>query len=135
MKVSYTTTDNRKTFEADVPNMAKSIQFIADIQEIFEEASCGCCKSSDIKCQAKPWQDGVILNLMCRGCGAQLDIGQRKEGGGLWIKRTDKDGAPKGVNGWYRYQRQSGGYADSNYSSPAQTPAPAATDDPDSIPF
>ena len=46
--------------------------------------------------------------MVCRGCGAQFDFSQHKEGGGLFAKRFDKDSRSELPNGgWYIYQGNS----------------------------
>ena len=49
MKVIYHTANSRLTFEAELPNVKVAFEFVAVIQEMFEEPVCGCCKSDRIR--------------------------------------------------------------------------------------
>ncbi len=106
MKVSYTTENGRLTFEAEVPSGKAAFELLGKIQELFEEPKCGCCQSESIRCSTREHDGNMFYNLVCNGCGAQLDIGQRKDGKGMWLKRTDKDGNKMDHNGWYIYGGQ-----------------------------
>ncbi len=122
MKVSYTTESGRLTFEAELPSVKHAFEFVALLQEIFEEPECGCCHSKNIKHQSRIHQDNQYLNLSCADCGAQLDIGQKKDGKGIFVKRWDKDAQQAKPNkGWYVYNRgsrTSDNYQTSGYKKP-----------------
>jgi len=109
MKLSYTTVNGRTKFELEVATGKQAFEALANMQELFEEPMCCCCKSTNIKCQVQRTKDDdTYFKYACNACGAQLDIGQRKDGKGMWIKRVDKDEqgvyVDIGVNGWYKYK-------------------------------
>jgi hypothetical protein len=105
LKVSYTTGNGRITFEFEVDVGKTAFEAIAKLQEIFEEPGCGDCQSKQVRFSVREVAGNKYYNLVCDGCGAQLNFGQNKDGRGLFVKRVDKDDKPVGKNGWYHYQR------------------------------
>ncbi len=111
MKLIYTTANPRIKFELEVPTGKEAFRMIAVLQSLFEEKECGCCKSKNIVCGYRKVEENDYFNWACADCGAQLDIGQNKDGKGLFVKRWDKDTKQnKPNNGWYIYQGRATGY-------------------------
>lgn len=109
MKVTYTTTDGRLRFDTEITTTKQAFEFVADVQEIFEEESCGKCGSKAIHFQVREYDKNLYYKMVCTKCRAQLDFGQHKEGGGLFIKQWDKEAAkPLPDRGWYIYQGKDG---------------------------
>ncbi len=104
MKVTYTTGSGRLTFEVECPSGKVAFEVVAAIQELFEEPCCGACKSKNIRCDVRVFDGNKYYKLVCNDCAAQLDFGQHKEGGGLFVKRRDKDGRDMPDGGWYVWQ-------------------------------
>ncbi len=105
MKVSYTTVNGRLTFEVEVTTGKQAFEVVAAVQELFEEAACGCCKSAHIRCDVREYDSNKYFKLVCNDCNAQIDFGQHKDGKGLFIKRFDKDTKAALPNrGWYVWQ-------------------------------
>lgn len=88
-----------------VAETAKDLfQNVAQIQELFEaETACGCCQSEEIRFSYREVGDYKYYELVCRDCGAQFKFGQKKQGGGLFPKRTE-GGKPLENGGWSKYE-------------------------------
>jgi len=57
---------------------------------------CGGCSSEDIGFFARIPKGNLYVGMKCRGCGYEMNFGQNKEGGGLFIKDGGKWNAPYG---------------------------------------
>lgn len=132
MKVTYTTENARIRFEFEVSSGKVAFEMIGKIQDIFEESACGCCSSPLVRCSTREHDGNTFYNLVCGACGAQLDIGQRKDGKGMWLKRRDEDGNEKPNRGWYVYAR--GDRQQTNGSGARQVRQPAR-DPSEDVPF
>lgn len=106
MLVRYTTPNGRLTFEIEVTNAKVAFECVAAIQELFEEPNCGACKSEAIRCDVRTIDNNQYFKLLCLGCGATLDFGQKKDGKGLFAKRLDEDKHPLPNRGWYIWQNR-----------------------------
>jgi hypothetical protein len=104
MLVRYTTPNHRLTIELDVTTGKQAFELVAAIQELFEEGYCGCCKSDRIRCDVREFDGNSYYKIVCMDCNAQIDLGQHKNGKGLFIKRT-KDGKVLPNSGWYVWQK------------------------------
>jgi hypothetical protein len=105
MIVRYTTENARMVFEFDGATHKDCLVKLAAIQELFEEPACGACKSKRIRFNVREFEGNTYYKMICQECSAQLDYGQHKVGGTLFVKRWDKDtrtALPN--NGWYIYQ-------------------------------
>lgn len=105
MRLHYTSANGRMQFEFDGSTHKEVIQRLAAIQELFEEPACGCCNSKDIRFDVREFDGNSYYKLVCPACSAQLDFGQHKTGGSLFVKRTDKDKRPMPNRGWYIWNR------------------------------
>ncbi len=105
MKARYTTANGRIMFDIDAQGAKAIFEAIAALQELFEEPDCGCCKSKRIVCNVRDSGEYRYYTLRCVDCSAQLDFGQKRDGGSLFIKRSDKDRNPMPNRGWYIYKR------------------------------
>lgn len=103
MRVQYTTSNGRLVFESDVSTPKEAFEWLATIQELFEEPSCGLCHAVNWQCDVREFDGNAYYKLTCRDCGATLDCGQRRDGSNLFIKRKDADGHPLPHHGWYHY--------------------------------
>jgi hypothetical protein len=104
MKVKYTTPSKRVEIELEVTTGKQAFEFVAAVQELFEEPACGKCKSEILHCVVREIQGNKYFSLSCAQCGAQLDFGQNKDGKGIFVKRYDKDKQPLPNNGWYHWK-------------------------------
>ena len=107
--VRYKTVNDRLTFEFTCESAKQAFAGVASLQELFEETACGDCGSADVVATSREHDGNVFYGLQCRKCGAQLDIGQKKDGRNLFIRRRDQDGNVRGTNGWYHWERQRDG--------------------------
>lgn len=108
MKLSYMSPNGRVKFECDVQTGKTAFEVIAAIQELFEEACCGACKSKEIRCDVREFKGNKYYKMVCLACEAQLDFGQNKDGKGMFPKRYDKENRLMPNRGWYIYQRKAG---------------------------
>jgi hypothetical protein len=105
MKVAYVTGNARLTFEFESDNDKTLVTQLAHIQEVFEEETCGCCKSDKFRFDVREFDGNHYYKLLCDACGATLEFGQHKTGNTLFVKRFVKDTRePLPNRGWYRYQ-------------------------------
>lgn len=106
MKVSYTSANCRLTFEFESDNDKTLVTNLAHIQEVFEEQTCGCCKSERIRFDVREFDGNHYYKLFCDECHATLDFGQHKTGNTLFTKRFEKDTRdPLPNRGWYQYKK------------------------------
>jgi hypothetical protein len=113
MKIRYTS-GSRLTFESEVPNPKEAVDWIATMQELFEESACGMCGKSNICFDVREYDGNRYYKMRCRDCYATLDFGQKRDGEGLFIKRKDAENNYLPNNGWYKYQGGSGGGGQGN---------------------
>jgi hypothetical protein len=105
VKVTYTTSNGRIKFEAELEKVKTAFEFIAHVGELFEEKACGCCKSENIRPQVRHHESFVFYELRCQDCDAQLSFGQKKEGGNLFPKRYDTEARQAMPDrGWHHYE-------------------------------
>ena len=106
--VHYKTANDRLSFDFVVDSAKQAFASVARLQELFEEPACGDCGSLNIHASVRDaTKDGAVYTyycLVCTGCGATLDFGQKKDGKSLFIKRKDNEGNPLGNRGWYHYR-------------------------------
>ncbi len=117
MNIRYTSTSGQLVFEADVANPKEAVEWLATVQELFEETACGLCGQSHLAYEVREFDGNNYYKLVCRDCHATLDFGQRRDGTNLFIKRKDAEGNPLPNRGWYRYQG----------NAPKQAPGPQPT--------
>lgn len=111
-------------FEQDVQDRKSAFQFISDISDLFPDEPCGCCKSKNTRPRVRKHDSYTFFEIVCGDCTAQLSFGQNKEGGGLFLKRWDKDTKqPLPNRGWSVYKKEGGGAK--GYTSQAQDTHPA----------
>lgn len=97
----------RVTFESEVANAKAAVEFLAQVEEIAGEESCGLCKSTAIAHDVREFGGNKYYKLVCQSCGAQMDFGQNRDGVGLFAKRRDSDTKQSLPNrGWYVWQGQ-----------------------------
>ncbi len=132
MKLRYTCPTSASgssiSFEAEVAGPKDAFDAIADIQDVFEEHTCGMCKSTAIKFEVREYSGNPFYKMRCTACGATFDFGQHKDGGGLFAKRWDKENRrPMANGGWAIYrkdgdedrQQHGGGVGTEHHSSEA----------------
>jgi hypothetical protein len=103
MKVRYATANSRLQFEFEAASTKEAVEFLAVIQELFEETTCQQCGSEHVKFDVRNYDGNTYYKLRCDDCYATLDFGQRRDGVNLFLKRKDADGHWMPNRGWYRY--------------------------------
>jgi len=95
MKAHYRTLNGRLVFEVEGDTQKSLFKAIAELQEIFEcDDACGCCGSPHIRLNVRTIDGNDYYGLVCISCGAELAMGQHRNGRTLFPKRTDGNGAP-----------------------------------------
>lgn len=113
MKCKYNKSIGGNPLQFEIEGEIKEVfEELAQIDEIFSEKACGCCKANELGLRVREVDTDKYFEVYCRKCGAALSIGQNKKGGGLFPKRYFLEGDdPKNkkkiydkVNaGWHRY--------------------------------
>lgn len=104
MKVHYKT--SKLTFEIEGSTQAELFKQIAEVNEIFQDESCGECGNADTRFVVRTNKDGDdYYERHCSKCGSRLSYGQYKTPkGGLFVKRKTADGKFDTKNkGWNKY--------------------------------
>jgi hypothetical protein len=101
MQVTYVTANVTLEVTGDVDSVREALALVADVQQLFGEEQCGCCRGERVFCLVSESARDPCRYLGCLDCGARLDLGQDKNGKGLVVRRTDKDGRPLAHDGWY----------------------------------
>lgn len=102
MKVQYKTGDGRLSVELEGESQRDLFEQLYRFQEVFEEAGCGKCHSTDVRYVVRNVDDNLYYEKRCNKCGARLSFGSHKKGGGLFPKRKEGDNwLPDG--GWVKW--------------------------------
>lgn len=81
--------------EAEADTVKETVRQIAGMQEVYRYHKCGHCESQDLAFEYRvSGEDHAFHSLKCLKCGYQMDFGQHKKGGTLFVK-TD----------WYHWER------------------------------
>ena len=132
MNVSRTLPDNKTVFSFEAPTPKDVFVKLALIDDLFNEGECGCCHSKAIRFVQRKVDNGFYLEMRCADCGAQLDYGQNKEGGGIFVKKWDKENQrPMPNGGWHVYHRTSdqGSEPPAQQQRKANVPPPSQDDE------
>ncbi len=79
-------------------------QKLANVEEIFQETTCGKCMNEDVTHIVRTVDDNNFYELRCNACRATLSFGCHKSGGTLFPKRKDADGKYLPDKGWVVWQ-------------------------------
>lgn len=104
MRVVYTSANNRVRVEFDADGTKALFGHLSQLADVLEVEPCGQCKSTAVVHEHRVRQTFDYYSFRCRSCGAELSLGQYKDGRGLFVKRQDEDGKPVGKNGWHHYK-------------------------------
>ena len=124
MKVQFVTGAGKSLrFEFDCADIKDVFVQMAPVQEIFEAGkACGACQSENVRVETRTHDANRFYSFRCTDCGAQLDLGQTRDGTRLFARRKDKDDNWLPDNGWYKWQGQRGG-EESHQQPPPPPPA------------
>lgn len=78
---------------------------IAQAVEVFGHTACGACGAPGAVPVVRERDGHNFFEMRCKGCGACLAFGQKKDGGALFPKRKDKQGNWLDGSGWVKFQR------------------------------
>lgn len=108
MRIEYETADGRTKITGEAQNIKDAVKAMSQIQLVFEGNVCGQC-SAVAFLEHRIAQGYEFYAKRCSNpeCNAQLDLGQHREGGTLFVKLRDDQGNVIGRNGWYIYQHES----------------------------
>lgn len=111
MKLSYTTPNNRMTFEAEGDTQQDLFRALSRFQEVFENTTCVSkdgSKSSDVvKFQVRTHEDNEYFELLCVDTSqpelmfAKKSFGCHKQGGGLFPKKNSLD-----THAWVKWDKE-----------------------------
>ena len=90
MKVQYQSGKISVEFECDTQK--ELFAQLSSFQEVFGETKCGKCGSENLKFVVREVDGNEYHEIRCLDCGAKLQFGVNKKGGGLFPKRKDADG-------------------------------------------
>lgn len=104
MKVKYRINDKLE-FELEGEGQKDIFKELALIQEIFGEAKCGLCGSTNLRFVVRSVEGNDYYELRCVDCGAVLAFGQHKKGGTLFPKKKDEEGHYLPNHGWHKWNK------------------------------
>jgi hypothetical protein len=106
MKATLSLLNRRLIVTSESPDIKQLFRELGQLGEVFEcDSACGCCGSVEIRPSWRSIEDYEYFSLRCTACGAELSLGQRKDGG-LYARRKDNEGRPVPNNGWHQYQQR-----------------------------
>lgn len=102
MKISYKS--GEVTIEVEGKDTKDCFAQVAGAVEIFGNGVCGACDSTNVVPNVRNYDGNTYYSMTCRDCGSSLNFGQRKQDGGLYPRKKDKDGNWLGGSGWVKYR-------------------------------
>lgn len=112
MTVEYVSANKRLKVSFQGSSQKEIFKQIAEFQDIFEEDTCGHCKSGNTRFGAREIDGNWYYERVCKDCSYRLRYGQHKSNGTLFPKRKDDNDKFMKFNGWYEYK----------YTPPANVP-------------
>jgi len=96
--------------EVEGETLKDCFEQMADAVEVLLAGSrCGACDSDQTFPRVRTSGDYTFYEFFCGGgCGAALQLGQRKHDGALFPKRNDRDGKRLENGGWVKWQPREG---------------------------
>lgn len=105
MQVQYRCMGGGVTLTFEAKDIKDLIVKCASLEEILGESTCGACQSPNVKFRHRRHDGNDFYEVRCQDCASTLSFGQKKEGGGLFPKRKDKEGIYLSNNGWVKWER------------------------------
>lgn len=91
--------------EVDAATAMDAVKLISPYYELLGQRECGVCGSPNVGLNHRVSGGYDFYGVKCFSCGARLDFGQQRDGGGLFPKRKLPSGEyDKEHQGWYRWQ-------------------------------
>lgn len=106
MKVTYRVSDTL-TFTVEADTQRKVFDELATIQEVFGENKCGKCGKEDIKYTVRTVDGNDYYEMRCQNkdCRARLSFGLHQQGGTMFAKKKNKEGAYLPTDGWVKWNK------------------------------
>jgi cbb3-type cytochrome oxidase cytochrome c subunit len=104
MKIVYQTSNARLRVEAEAQTLKQALEEISGVEDVVPEP-CAACGSDAVRFLVREAKGYKYYSLRCNTCEATLDFGQNQDGISLFKRRKNKDGHPKGKDGWYHWRR------------------------------
>lgn len=111
MKINYTSSTGRLTFEVEGENQKSIFGELARFQEVFEHPVCGKCNSDYLRFIVRNVGDNDFYEIHCMNpkCRARLAFGQHKgKEGTLFPHRKNSSGEWLPNGGWVKFNAQTG---------------------------
>ena len=109
MKAHIKSRTGRLLVEVEAKDVKGLFEQIADVTEVIDaDECCGVCGSNAIRHRVREVETFKYYELVCE-CGARLQFGQLRDGGGLFPKRKDQHGNLLENRGWARYLAEARG--------------------------
>ena len=105
MKARYKT--ERIEIEVEGKDIKAIFDEMAQAQEVLLNTTCGSCDSHNVVMSVRTVQGNTYRAFVCKDCGCELNLGQRKIDGALYPRRKDPKTAewlPNG--GWSKWSRK-----------------------------
>jgi DNA-directed RNA polymerase subunit RPC12/RpoP len=107
MKINYTS-EAGVTVEIEAGTSKEAFSQLATFQEVFNHSKCGKCGSTRLQFVVRTVDDNDYYEIRCMDCGAKLQFGANKVGGGLFPKRKNGVGDWLPDNGWVKWDKNLG---------------------------
>lgn len=95
MEAQYKTRNGRLVFKIEGSGTKELLKGVAAVREVFDV---------DVVFRVRTAEGNDFFEIYCRSCHATLSYGQRKIGGGLWLKRLNENKSPLPNRGWSVYR-------------------------------
>lgn len=92
--------------EIEADTQSAMFEELAKIQDVFGQDKCGKpeCKSDRVKFVVRTDKDdNKYYSMDCLDCRARLQFGSHKKGGGLFVRRKDKEDKWITDGGWQKW--------------------------------
>ena len=101
MKISYNA--GKISVELEGDTQKDLFAQLSAFQEVFDESACGKCGSTNLRFVTREVDGNSYYEIRCLDCGARLEFGQSKQGGGLLPRRKSKEGEWLPDGGWVKW--------------------------------
>ena len=101
MKISYNA--GKISVELEGDTQKDLFAQLSAFQEVFDESTCGKCGSTNLRFVTREGDGNSYYEIRCLDCGARLEFGQSKQGGGLFPRRKSKEGEWLPDGGWVKW--------------------------------
>ena len=100
MNATYVSLAGRLRLTRECASITDVLTFLEEVETVFAHDACRCCGSKNVTFGHAVRQGYDFYEARCADCSARLQFGQRRDGGGLFPKRKDKQGNVLPDGGW-----------------------------------